>query len=369
MKIERIDLYYVEIPFIYPFKTNGINVNSHSCLIVKIHSEGFIGYGECPTFNQPFYNYETITTAHHILKDFLIPLLLHKKINSPQEVIKILSPVRGNPMAKSALDCAVWDLFAKKKNLPLYKYIGGVREKVRVGVSVSLQSSIEALMDRVNSYLEEGYQRIKLKIAPENALSCLTAIRESYPNLMLMGDANSVFTLDDMDLFKQLDDLNLLMIEQPLAYDDLLEHSRLQSQIKTPLCLDESINSVNDTLNAIALKSCQIINLKQSRVGGITNTIEIHNLCEKAGIKLWCGGMLESGIGRATNLHIASLPQFKLPADISATNRYFEEDIITQNIKLNPEDSTINIPQKAGIGVDIDEEKLEKFTLSQESFT
>ncbi|AFZ47030.1 o-succinylbenzoic acid (OSB) synthetase [Cyanobacterium stanieri PCC 7202] len=368
MKIERIDLYYLEIPFIYLFKTNGINIDSHSCLIVKIYSDGLIGYGECPTFNEPFYNYETITTAHHILTDFLIPLLLQKNINSPQEITQILSPVRGHQMAKSALDCAVWDLFAKKNNLPLWKYIGGVREKVTVGVSVSLQSSVVNLVERVSSYVEEGYQRIKLKISPDNALSCLTAIRESYPDLMLMGDANSVFSLRDIGLFKQLDDLNLLMIEQPLAYDDLLEHSQLQSQIKTPLCLDESINSVNDSLNAIALKSCQIINLKQSRVGGITNTIKIHNICEKGGIKLWCGGMLESGIGRAVNLHIASLPLFQLPADISATNRYFKEDIIAQNITLNAQDSTINIPQKAGIGVDIDEDKLEKFTLWQESF-
>ncbi|MBE9222795.1 o-succinylbenzoate synthase [Cyanobacterium stanieri LEGE 03274] len=368
MKIERIDLYYVEIPFIYPFKTNGINVDSHSCLIVKIYSDGLIGYGECPTFNQPFYNYETITTAHHILKDFLIPLLLHKNINSPQEINQILSPVRGHQMAKSALDCALWDLFAKEKNLPLSRYINGVREKVTVGVSVSLQSNMEALINRVNAYVEEGYQRIKLKISPDNAFSCLSAIRESYPDLMLMGDANSVFTLDDIELFKQLDNLNLLMIEQPLAYDDLLEHSQLQSQIKTPLCLDESINSINDTLNAIALKSCQIINLKQSRVGGITNTINIHNICKKAGIKLWCGGMLESGIGRATNLHIASLAQFQFPADISATNRYFKEDIIAQNITLNPQDSTINVPQKLGIGVDIDQHNLDFFTIFKESY-
>ncbi len=361
MKVEKVDLYDIEIPFIFPFKSNNATVESHSCLIVAVYSDGLVGWGECPTFNEPFYTYETMKTAHHILKDFLIPLLVNKNIDFPQEVNSLFSPIRGHQMAKSALECAVWDLFAKRANLSLAKYIGGRKDRVKVGVSVSLQSSINDLLRKVEDYVIQGYQRVKLKIAPDSALSSLRAIRHHYPDLMLMGDANSIFSLDDVSLFQEMDELNLLMIEQPLAYDDLLNHAILQSQIKTPICLDESINSFNDTQSAIALKSCQIINLKQSRVGGIANTLQIHDLCEKEGIKLWCGGMLESGIGRATNLHIASLNNFQLPADISATNRYFDEDIIESDIVLNREDSTIDVPEKPGIGVEVNQRTLNKF--------
>jgi o-succinylbenzoate synthase len=368
MKIEQIELYNVSIPFIFPFKFSNGELLNHTCLIAAVKSEDLTGWGECPTFDNPYYTYETINTASHILKDFLIPRIINKNINSPQEIRDLLAPIRGHNMAKSALDCAIYDLFAKAENISLSKFLGGVKNRIKVGVSVSLQGDISQLLNRVESYVNEGYQRVKLKISPDWNLTPLQEIRKKYPDLSLMADANSAFNLDDVALFQQMDELNLTMIEQPLAYDDLLDHATLQAEIKTPICLDESINSLHDTRMAIALKSCQIINLKVSRVGGITNALEIHDLCEKQGIKLWCGGMLESGIGRATNLHLASLSNFVFPADISATNRYFREDITKQPIYLHSENSTINVPKNSGIGVEVDKNLLKKYSHHQEIF-
>ncbi|MGI0482600.1 o-succinylbenzoate synthase [Geminocystis sp. CENA526] len=363
MKIEQIKLYNLSIPFINSFKFSNGELLNHTCLIISVESEGLTGWGECPVFTQPYYTYETIETAKHILEDFLIPKILGKIINSPTEIRDLFAFVRGHNMAKSALDCAVWDVFAKAQNIPLSTLLGGVRDKIKVGVSVSLTDDIDLLLKNVENFVNQGYQRVKLKISPSWGLKPLQAVREKYPDLMLMADANSAFTLDDLPLLQSMDDLNLIMIEQPLAYDDLLDHSYLQSRINTPICLDESINSVHDTRLSIELKSAQVINLKVSRVGGISNALEIHHLCQQAGIKLWCGGMLESGIGRATNLHLASLPNFVFPADISATNRYFREDIITSLIELNSEDSTIDVPKNSGIGVEIDEKMILKYQL------
>jgi O-succinylbenzoate synthase len=360
--VEQIELYQVEIPFLSPFKYSGGELRSHSCLIIAVKSQGLTGWGECPTFIHPYYTSETMVTAFHILRDFLIPAVIGKQINSPPEITTLMSQVRGHQMAKSALESAVWDLFAQVYHLSLAQLLGGVRDRVKVGVSVSLAKNLSQLSDRIQEYVEQGYQRIKLKISPDWALKPLQTVREQYPQLMLMADANSVFTLADLPLFQQMDQLDLIMIEQPLAYDDLLDHASLQSQIKTPICLDESINSINDTRLAITLKSAQVINLKVSRVGGISNTLKIHDLCQQAGIKLWCGGMLESGIGRSTNLHIASLANFTLPADISATNRYFAEDIIETPILLNPEDSTISVPTELGIGVKVNHQLLDKYS-------
>ncbi|BAQ60544.1 O-succinylbenzoate synthase [Geminocystis sp. NIES-3708] len=368
MKIEQIALYNVSIPFVFPFKFSNGELLNHTCLIIEVKSEGLTGWGECPTFDNPYYTYETINTASHILKDFLIPRIINKTINSPQEIRNLLAPIRGHNMAKSALDCAIYDLFAKKQKVSLSQFLGGIKNSIKVGVSVSLQGDISQLLNRVESYVNEGYQRVKLKIAPDWNLKPLREVRKKYPDLQLMADANSAFSLDDVALFQKMDELNLTMIEQPLAYDDLLDHRTLQSQINTPICLDESINSLHDTRMAIALKSCQVINLKVSRVGGITNSLAIHDLCEKKGIKLWCGGMLESAIGRATNLHLASLSNFVYPADISSTNRYFQEDITQTVIDLNSEDSTITVPTNSGIGIEVDENLLSKYCHHQQVF-
>lgn len=369
MKIEQIELYNVSIPFIFPFKFSNGELLEHTCLIIAIKSEGLTGWGECPTFDNPYYTYETINTASHILKDFLIPRMINKNINSPQEIRDLFAPIRGHNMAKSALDCAIYDLFAQSKNMSLSQYLGGVKNKIKVGVSVSLTEDILQLLNKVENYVNKGYQRVKLKISPHWHLQPLAEVRKQYPDLQLMADANSAFTVNDVALFQAMDELNLTMIEQPFGYDDLLDHACLQCQINTPICLDESINTLHDTQLAIKLKSAKIINLKVSRVGGITNALEINDLCEKMGIKLWCGGMLESAIGRATNLHLASLTNFTFPADISATNRYFHEDITQCAFYLNSEDSTINVPTNLGIGVTIDKNLLLKYCHHQQFFS
>jgi len=368
MKIEQIELYHLSIPFIYPFKFSNGELSAHECLIIAVKSEGLIGWGECPVFPFPFYTYETISTAYQVIKDFLMPQVLGKNINTPYQLIELLSSIRGHNIAKSCLDSAIWDLFSKFNHLSLSTLLGGNKQRIKVGVSVSIYENLTELLSKIDDYIEEGYQRIKLKIAPNYAIKPLQVIREKYPHLMLMADANSAFSLADIDLFKTLDEFNLLMIEQPLGYDDLLDAAQLQASINTPICLDESINTVNDTRDAIALKAGKVINLKPSRVGGITNALKIHNLCGEAGIKLWCGGMLESGIGRATNLHLASLNNFVFPADISATNRYFPEDIIKENFTLNKDDSTIDVPQGLGIGVEINQKSFNKFLISQEIY-
>jgi O-succinylbenzoate synthase len=264
-------------------------------------------------------------------------------------------------MAKAALECAVWDLFAQAQLIPLSQMISGVRERVMVGVTVPLVKDISVLVAQVDQFVTEGYNRLKLKIVPGWDLKPLKAIRERYPDLLLMVDANSCFDLQHIPLFQELAQFNLLMIEQPFAPDDFLDHALLQAQITTPICLDESIESPADAQVAIALKACQFINLKPSRVGGITNTLTIHQMCTEAGIGMWCGGMLESGVGRATNLQIATLPNFNLPGDISATHRYFAEDITEAYFYLNSEDSTITVPTAPGIGIRINGDRLRQF--------
>ncbi|MTF37949.1 o-succinylbenzoate synthase [Cyanobacterium aponinum] len=368
MKIEEIQIYQLSIPFIRPFQFSNGELCNHDCLIVAVKSEGIIGWGECPVFPIPYYTYETIATASHILKDFLIPQLLGKSIDSLVALNKVFSRVRGHNMAKSCLDAAICDLLARVNSVSLSQFLGGEKKRIQVGVSVSMQDNLIYLLQRIEDYIQQGYQRIKLKIAPNCAIQPLKTIREKYPYLTLMADANSSFSLNDIDLLKALDEFDLLMIEQPLAYDDLLDHAYLQTLIKTPICLDESINNLHDTRVAIALQAGKIINLKPSRVGGISNALQIHDLCQKAGIKLWCGGMLESGIGRATNLHLASLSNFTLPADISATNRYFYEDIIHQVFSLNSSDSTIDVPQGFGIGVDINQKSFNKFVQTCDTY-
>ncbi len=369
MIIEEITLYHLSLPFVSPFRFSHGELKSHDCLIVAVKSDGLTGWGECPVFPNPCYTYETLKTASHILTDFLIPQILGKNLTSPSHCFAFWGNIRGHNMAKAGVECALWDLFAKSENLPLYKLLGGKRQRIPVGVSISLQDSLSGLLEVVESYLSMGYRRVKLKISPDFCLLPLQTIRHRYPNLLLMADANCTFTLDDINLFLALEELNLLMIEQPFAYNDILDHAKLQSLIKTPVCLDESINSPHDTRIAILLQAARAINLKVSRVGGITNALAIHHLCQEAGIKLWCGGMLESGIGRAINLHIASLPNFVFPADISASSRYFAQDIITQPFVLNSDDSTIDVPQGIGIGVEVDWDCFSRFVVSQQTFS
>ncbi|MCW8803833.1 MAG: o-succinylbenzoate synthase, partial [Ignavibacteriaceae bacterium] len=333
----------------------------------RIDTDGITGWGECVAERTPFYTYETVQTAWHILQNFIIPSILGKNISSIDEAISLYSRVRGHMMARAGLEATLWDVFAKSKNISLSKMLGGTRNKIDVGVSIGIQSSPSDLIKKVEAYLEEGYKRIKIKISPGNDIQFVQALRKEFPDLLLQVDANSAYTLEHINLFKKMDDYYLLLIEQPLGYEDIYEHSKLQRELKTPICLDESIHSLDDTRAAIELDSCRIINIKPGRVGGFTESKLIHDFCASKNIPVWHGGMLESGIGRAGNVALASLPNFTLPGDISASKRYYKEDIVEPEFLVN-KDGTMDVPTKSGIGVEVKEKTLEKVTIRKEDF-
>ncbi|MBI1882342.1 MAG: o-succinylbenzoate synthase [Chloroflexi bacterium] len=368
MKIERIELHHISQPLVAPFRTSfGTQVN-RSCILAAVYSEGLVGWGECVAADDPGYSYETINTAWHILGDFLIPPNLGQEVNTPEDVTRRYSWVRGHPMAKAGLENAVWDLLAQAQGVSLSRLLGGVRDRVEVGVSIGIQPSLAEQVEKVDQFVAQGYRRIKMKIEPGWEMKPLTTVRELYPDLKLMADANSAFTLADAPLFREMDSLNLLMIEQPLHYDDIADHAKLQAQLKTPICLDESIHSPLHARWAIEIKAGRIINMKVGRVGGLTNAIAIHSMCTEAGIPLWCGGMLETGVGRAANLHLAAMPNFTLPGDISATDRYYHEDIAEPDFELNVEDSTITVPTGPGIGIKVVPDRVVKVRVRHQVF-
>ncbi len=367
MRIERIELRHIKMDLVSPFVTSMGTEYDEQHIIVRVIAEGVSGWGESVAEETPFYSPETVPTAWHVLKDFLIPSLLGKNIESVEEAIGLYAKVRGHRMAKAGLEAALWDAFAKTKGVSLSTMLGGVRQKVDVGVSIGIQESVPELLRKVEGYLAEGYKRIKIKIAPGLDMQFVTALRKEYPSLDIQVDANSAYTLEDADLFRKMDDYGLTLIEQPLGYEDIYDHSKLQKLIKTPLCLDESIHSLEDTRAAVELESCRIINIKPGRVGGFTESIKIHDYCKSMNIPVWHGGMLESGIGRAGNVALASLSNFILPGDISASKRYYKEDIVDPEFVVNA-DGTMDVPQKPGIGVEVNREMLDFMTVRSESF-
>lgn len=350
-----------------PFTTSMGTEYDEEHIIIRVDGEGLSGWGECVAEATPFYSYETVKTAWHILEDFLIPSILGKDLSGIDEAIQLYSKVRGHRMAKAGLEAALWDLFAKSKNISLSKMLGGIRDKVDVGVSIGIQSSVPDLIKSIEGYLAEGYKRIKIKIAPGNDIQFVKAVRKEFPDILFQVDANSAYELKHIDLFKQMDEFNLLLIEQPLGYEDIYDHSKLQKVLKTPICLDESIHSLDDTCAAIELESCRVINIKPGRVGGFTESKLIHDYCASETIPVWCGGMLESGIGRAGNVALASLPNFTLPGDISASKRYYKEDIVEPAFTVNS-DGTMNVPTEQGIGVEVNLKILEKVTAKKNEF-
>jgi O-succinylbenzoate synthase len=364
LKITQINLYHLSMPLLSPFVTSFGRVEARQCLLVEAFSEAGIGYGECVADRDPGYSYETTGTAWHILVDFLIPAILGKDIAVPEDVQEHLAFARGHLMAKGSLEMAYWDLFGKQTGRSLQAMLGGTRPSVEVGVSVGLQASPAALVDTVSRYLLQGYTRIKIKIKPGRDLADAQAVRQAFPDLRLQVDANSAYTLDNALSLRPLDELNLLLIEQPLAEDDLWDHARLQPQLRTPLCLDESILTVRHARQALEMGACWIINIKAGRVGGLSQAVAIHNLCYQQGVPVWCGGMLETGVGRSANLALASLPGFTLPGDISATDRYYAEDITEQRFSLNS-DSTISVPTAPGLGITINPDTLARYTIRQ----
>ena len=367
MKIEQIELHRVELPLLHPFELSSGIIFNKVCIIISVHSQGITGYSECVAETGPWYSSETSGTAWHILEEFLIPQVLSKDIKSVGEIVQKFSGIRGNQMAKAGLENAFWDLFAKADSISLSKMMGGVRDKVSVGVSIGIESSINKLLDVIEKHLSEGYKRVKLKIKPGWDIDIVKAVRERWPNILLQVDANSAYTLEQVQVFRELDQFNLLLIEQPLHYDDIVDHSKLQAEIKTPICFDESIHSFEHAKWALEINACKVINIKPGRVGGFTAAIKIHDLCEKKGIPVWCGGMFETNVGRAGNAALASLPDFTLPGDISASARYFKEDIAEPNFVLNT-DSTITVPSKPGIGVEIIPDRLAHYKIKYQSF-
>src|SRR5574338_648542 len=364
MNIESITLHHISMPLGAPFETSSGRETDREGLLIVLQSEGLTGYGECVATRDPGYNYETAMTAWHILKDFVAPLLLGQDVKDAEDFQKRVEGIRGHHLAKAGVEMARWDLLGKRDGKSLKEMFGGTRDKVEVGVSIGIQESASALVQTVESYLEKGYRRVKIKIKPGREVEETNAVRRAYPDLRLQVDANSAYTLETAGALKPLDDLNLLLIEQPLYEDDIWDHRRLQAECKTPICLDESILSPRHARYALEMEDCKIINIKPARVAGLSQAILIHDYCRARNVPVWCGGMLETGVGRASNLAIASLPGFVLPGDISASDRYYQRDITNERFVLNS-DSTIDVPNATGLGITIDEEALKQFTLSE----
>ncbi len=363
MKIESITLHHISMPLVAPFETSFGREIDRQCVLIMLHSNGLSGYGECVATRDPGYNYETAGTAWHIIRDFVAPLLLGQDVLDANDFQKRVEGIRGHHLAKAGVEMALWDLLGKRDGKSLREMIGGTREKVEVGVSIGIQESASALVRTVASYLGQGYRRVKIKIKPGREVDETCAVRNEYPNLRLQVDANSAYTLETASVLKAIDDLDLLLIEQPLFEDDIWDHRKLQAQLKTPICLDESILTPRHARYALEMEACKIINIKPGRVAGLSQGIAIHDYCYERDIPVWCGGMLETGVGRASNLAIASLPGFILPGDISASDRYYARDITNERFVLNS-DSTIDVPNGPGLGVTIDEVALKEFTLA-----
>jgi o-succinylbenzoate synthase len=368
MKIERIELSLLTLDYLHFFETSFGREYGRTFIIVSAFAEGLRGYGEVVASAAPLYSAETTTTAWHVLKDFLVPMVFAEKIEGPEAFAAAAKRFRGHPMAKAGLELAMWDLEAKAAGVPLSKLYGGARTEIEAGVSCGIEDTMAELVDRIAGFLEDGYRRIKIKIKPGWDLEACAAIRRRFPDLSLQVDANGAYAIADVDHLKRLDDFGLDMVEQPFAPYDLWDHARLQRELRTPICLDESILSETSARQAIEMRSGRIINIKVGRVGGMVEARKIHDVCEAHGIPVWCGGMLESGIGRAHNLHIASLPNFRLPNDLSASHRYWKQDLIDPEIVLE-EGSVIRVPTGPGIGVNPVEERMRKATFRRETLT
>ena len=358
--VEKIVIRHLTMPLVEEFKMSFGSTKIRHSLLIELHGDGLVGYGECPAGEGPFYSYEACETAVWVLKKYLARKIIGKTYADPQEFRESMEFVRGHRMAKAALEYAFWDLYAKELGMPLWRVYGGVKKKIPVGVSIGIRENPRELLRVVARFVEKGYRRIKIKIAPGRDIIFIRAIREEFPEVPLQVDANAAYRLSDVEIFKEMDKYDLLMIEQPLHYEDLLDHAHLQSYINTPICLDESIVSEHDARLAIKLGSCKIINVKPPRVGGIIEAIKICRIAAQHGLGLWIGGMLETGIGKTHLLHIASLSSVNYPSDISESSRYWEEDIIDKPLKLR-RDGTIEVPDGAGIGVELLMDKAEKY--------
>jgi o-succinylbenzoate synthase len=365
MRIQNVTLREIQMPLAMRFETSFGETTERRIMLLEVQADGMSGWGECVAAETPYYSPETIETAWHIIRDFLWPQIRGKEFVAAGEIWGMLEHIRGHNMAKGGIESAIWDAEAKQKGLPLWKLLGGVREEISSGVSIGIQPTLEALLANVEKELAAGYQRIKIKVKPGKELKQVEALRKRWPRIRLMVDANSAYRLEDAPLLKLLDPFGLMMIEQPLGWDDIYGHAKLQKQLETPICLDECIHDYCHAVAAIELGACKIINMKLGRVGGHTAARRIHDLCQKNGIPIWCGGMLESGIGRAQNIALSTLENFNLPGDVAASKRYWAEDIIEPEVEVTP-NGTIKVPQGPGIGYELKLSRIEKLTVRRE---
>jgi O-succinylbenzoate synthase len=362
LKIERIELFLCRLPLVHFFETSFGRSYDRTFVLVRVEGDGHEGWGESVAEANPYYSSETTETVWHIVTGFIAPLVIGRTFEHPREIFPALARVRGHNMAKAGVEMAAWDLYARSIGQPLSTVLGGTRARIPSGVSIGIQDSFDQLLDKIERELAAGYQRIKIKIKPGWDIEAVERVRARFGPIGLQVDANAAYTLADSALLARLDPFDLLLIEQPLDYDDVMDHAVLQQRIATPVCLDESIHTVRIARDAIAAKACKIINIKPGRVGGHQPSIELHDLCAAHDIPVWHGGMLESGIGRAHNVHLASLPNFRLPGDIAASKRYYQPDLIEPAIDIAA-DGTIAVPTDPGIGVTIVRERITQATL------
>ena len=368
MRLERVEVRQVSLPLRFAFETSFGRTTEKEFLLVSVSADGVTGHAECVADVDPFYLPETNATVLHVLRDFLVPLAFGLDVAHPADVLPAFARVRGHEMAKAALEMAVWELWARREGAPLHRVLGGRPGRIAAGVSIGLQRDEETLLERVAVETAAGYRRVKVKIKPSRDLTLVEAIRAQYPALPLMVDANSAYTLEDAAHLARLDPFGLTMIEQPLAWDDIVDHSTLARQLRTPICLDESIRSADDARRALDLSACRVVNVKVGRVGGFSGAIAVHDVCRARGIPVWCGGMLESGIGRLANVHVQTLPGFTLPGDTAASARYFEEDLVDPPVEV-ASDGTIAVPEGPGVGHEIVWPRVERATRWVETWT
>ena len=366
MKIESITLREIRMPLVHFFETSFGRTTERRILLVELNCDGITAWGECVAGEGPFYSEESIETAWYVLREYLAPAIAGRSFASATECRERFPAIRGHRMAKAAIENALWEAEAAQKNVPLWKLLGGTQKQIACGVSIGIQDTVEQLLDKIAAELAAGYRRIKVKCKPGWDVKVFERIRQRWPDILLSCDANSAYTIEDLPHLKAFDHFKLLMIEQPLWFDDIYFHAQLQKQLSTALCLDESIRSSRDARGALALGACRIVNIKVGRVGGFSEAIGVHDACKAANVPVWCGGMLESGIGRSHNIALSTKENFRLPGDVSASKRYWKEDIIEPEVKVS-RDGFIEVPNAPGRGYRVKEKLIEKLTVRKET--
>jgi O-succinylbenzoate synthase len=366
MRIERVTLRQIRMPLVHFFETSFGRTTERDIILVEAAGEGVSGWGEVTAGEKPFYNEEWTDSAWLILRDYVIPRVLGRDLAGAEDVAPLTAHIRGHKMARGGLEAAAWDLAARQAGQPLWQIIGGARREIPCGVSIGIQNSVEQLLEKIARELAAGYQRIKMKIKPGWDVDVIRQVRARFPAIKLMADANSAYTLEDAARLKQLDEFYLMMIEQPLAHDDIIDHAVLQAKLDTPICLDECIRSAHHAEQAIRLRACGIINIKLGRVGGFRESKRVHDVAQAAGVPVWCGGMLEAGVGRAHNIALSTLPNFVLPGDVSASKRYWARDIIVPPVETTPQ-GTIRVSDEPGFGYALDHDYIRSITIREES--